>query len=198
MEMSERDTIRTEKARLRTRFNMARRAVREADYAARSALIQKRLLALTEVAAARVIHVYWPLVARGEVDTRALIEVLHDRGVEVQLPVVASPAGAPPRLRSVPYEGEAALRLGRFGLREPVGADAVASPDVVIVPALGAGRNGHRIGHGAGFYDAFLGDTSAFTVCPVWASCLVPHVPAEPHDRLLDVVVTEDAVLRVG
>jgi 5-formyltetrahydrofolate cyclo-ligase len=198
MEADEREAVRAEKARLRARFQAARRALSEADYAAKSALIHARLLALPEVAAARTVHIYWPMTARREVDTRPLVAALHARGVRVLLPVVVPRTpGAPPRLRHGPFEGEDRLRPTPWGLYEPTGPEAdLDALDLVVVPALGAGRNGHRLGHGAGYYDAFLAETGACTVCPVWAACLVDRVPAEPHDRPVDVVVTEDEVVR--
>jgi 5-formyltetrahydrofolate cyclo-ligase len=200
MEANEREAIRTEKARLRAQFRQARLALSDADYAAKSALIRARLLALPEIAAARTIHVYWPLTERREVDTRPLVAALHARGVRVVLPVVVPRSeDAAPRLRHRQFEGETRLTRTPWGLHEPTGLDlAPVALDVIIVPAFGAGRNGHRIGHGAGYYDVFLAGTAALTVCPVYASCLVENVPAEPHDRPVDVVVTEEGVLRVS
>ncbi|MDX1419053.1 MAG: 5-formyltetrahydrofolate cyclo-ligase [Rubricoccaceae bacterium] len=197
--MTDREDVRREKARLRAAFRAARLALSDADYAARSALIRDRLLALPEVEAARTVHCYWPLTAKREVDTRPLIAALHARGVRVVLPVVVPPSeSSGPTLRHRPFEGEDRLRPSRWGLLEPIGPDAAPHAlDVVVVPAFGAGRNGHRIGHGAGYYDAFLAETPAFTVCPVYAACLVPHVPAEPHDRPVDVVATEDEEVRL-
>lgn len=190
------ESIRKEKARWRTHFRDARLALRDADYAARSALIRDRIHALPEVARARTVHVYWPLVARREVDTRPLILDLHARGVRVVLPVVARPGqDGPPLLRHALFEGEDRLVPNRWGLLEPSGADVdVATIDLVLVPAFGAGRNGHRIGHGAGFYDAFLAGLRARTVAVVFETCLVERIPAEPHDYPLDLIVTESEV----
>ena len=89
---------------------------------------------------------------------------------------------------------------GRWGLLEPPATAPTVAPeaiDLVIVPAFGAGRNGARIGHGGGFYDAFLPTTSAVRVAVVYADCLIDHVPAEAHDAGLDLIVTEREVLRV-
>ena len=199
-----REQVRAEKARLRARFRQARLALSDADYAARSALIRARLLALPEVQAARAVHAYWPMTERREVDVRPLLAALHARGVRVVLPIVVPRSeGGAPRLRHGPFEGEDRLARTRWGLSEPTGPDVeLDALDVVVVPALGAGRNGHRIGHGAGYYDAFLDGLrarvpSVFTVCPVYASCLVEAVPPEPHDRPVDAVVTEAGTVRV-
>ncbi len=195
------DGAAAEKARLRAGFRAWRAALAEQTWAEASARIVTRLLALPEVAAARTVHAYWPLVARREVDLRPLIEGLYGRGVRVVLPVVPGPgAGDSPRMTHRLYTGAAGLVENRWGLSEPVGTPEVAPDelDVVVVPALGAGRNGHRVGYGRGYYDAFLAHTRASAVCPVFAACLVDRVPPEPHDRPLDVVVTEREVVRVS
>ena len=198
MEANDGAAVRAEKAQLRDRFRQARLALSEADYAARSALIRARLLALPEIEAARTVHVYWPLTAKREVDTRPLVAALHARGVAVVLPVVVPAEDAVPRLRAVLFAGDDALRPSSWGLLDPAGPDFPVAPDVVVVPAFGAGRDGHRIGHGAGYYDAFLDGLTAFTVCPVYRTCLVDRIPAEPHDRRVDAVVTEDEVIRTA
>jgi 5-formyltetrahydrofolate cyclo-ligase len=49
-----------------------------------------------------------------------------------------------------------------FGVREPVGGDAIdaASFDIVIVPLLAFDKKGNRVGYGKGYYDRFLADCS--------------------------------------
>ena len=176
---------------LRERFRAARLALSDAEYEARSVAICARIGALPEIVAARTVHVYWPLVGRREVDTRPLIRALHEAGKAVVLPVVAGFDA--PALRHLRYEGEERMRPNRWGIPEPVGTDEVTADalDAVVVPAFGAGRNGHRIGHGRGFYDAFLAGLGAFTVGAVFADCVVEAVPSEPHDVALACVVTE-------
>ncbi|MEM1041755.1 MAG: 5-formyltetrahydrofolate cyclo-ligase [Bacteroidota bacterium] len=191
--------LHAEKAALRARFRDARLALTDAEAAAHSTAICERIAALPEVKAAGTVHVYWPVTARREVDTRPLVRRLHGAGTRVVLPVVADFDGAP-RLRHVRFEGEDRMQTNHWGIAEPVGtADADPSDlDVVIVPAFGAGRGGHRIGHGRGFYDAFLAGLAAVTVGAVYAACLVDAVPAEAHDVALGIVVTEREVVRVG
>ncbi len=188
-----------EKAALRARFRAAHLALTDAEAAAHSASICERIAALPEVEAAGAVHVYWPLIAQREVDTRPLVRRLHAEGKRIVLPVVAEFDGAR-QLRHVAFEDEAAMRTNRWGIAEPHGTPEVdpADLDAVVVPAFGAGRNGHRIGHGRGFYDAFLADLSAPTIGAVYAACLAESVPAEAHDVALSVVVTEQEVLRVG
>ncbi len=191
--------IASEKDVLRARFRAARAALSDEDYAAHSAAVCDRIASLPEIERARTVHVYWPLVQRRELDTRPLIRLLAANGKRVVLPVVAAFEGAP-RLRHVAFAGEGRMRPNRWGIPEPRDTPEVdpGALDAVVVPAFGAGRNGHRIGHGRGFYDAFLAAVDAPAVGAVFAGCLVERVPAEPHDVPLDIVVTEREAWRIS
>lgn len=195
--MKNSDTAEAKQA-LRERLRDARLALSEEEAASLSAAICARIAALPEIEAARTVHAYWPLLGRREVDTRPLLRALHEAGKAIVLPVVVGFAGGPV-LRHLLFEGEERMRTNRWGIPEPFGTDEVAPEalDAVVVPAFGAGRNGHRIGHGAGFYDAFLAGLQAPTIGAVYARCFLDHVPAEPHDVPLDVVVTERETWRV-
>jgi 5-formyltetrahydrofolate cyclo-ligase len=177
----------------RTQFRAYRRGLSAPVYAARSALICARAFGLSAVAEASVVHVYWPQTAEGEVDTRLLIAALRSQGVTVALPVVTSYDPAAPSMEHRRYAGPAAMTTNRWGIREPAGTARVSSADldVVIVPALGAGRNGHRVGHGSGYYDAFLRDVDAPKIILVYDHCLRSAVPADAHDVPGTCIVTE-------
>lgn len=188
------------KADLRARCRAYREGLDGEAYARASAHITEACLALAEVRQARTVHAYWPLNRRREVDTRLLIEQLQALKVRVVLPVVVERPGPgrPPRMEHRTFTGIGALRPGPWGTLEPSDAPLVppTAIDVVLVPTLAADRDGNRIGYGAGFYDAFLAATPAVRVGLVYAACLHPSVPAEPHDAPLDVVVTEREVIR--
>ncbi len=186
------------KQALRERFVAARRVLSEAEVAAHSARICEQVAALPEIRRAGTVHVFWPIQARREVDTRPLIHRLRAEGKTIVLPIVAPVAGRP-LLRHARFEGESRMQTSSWGISEPEGTAEVPPEalDAVVVPALGAGRNGHRIGHGRGYYDLFLAGLRVPTVCVLYAACLLDHVPAEPHDVPLDVLVTEREVWRI-
>lgn len=86
------------------------------------------------------------------------------------------------------YAGPHSLVSGPRGLREPVGGRlgpaAVATADLVVVPALAVDRRGMRLGRGGGSYDRALARLdSVLTVALLHDGELVGRVPAEPHDR---------------
>ena len=183
-----------EKAAWRRRFRAIREETPPRALAAASRQIVGRLRALPEVAAARAVHLFWPVA--GEVDLRPLAEALAADGVTVALPAVVGPRALAHRR----FEGAGRLVEGRWGLMEPAPDAPAVDParlDVVVVPALALGRDGSRLGTGGGFYDAFLATTPALRVGVAVSAALVDAVPTEPHDARLDVVVTEAETVRL-
>ena len=83
------------------------------------------------------------------------------------------------------------LEAGPFGLLQPF-ADAQAMvPEVLIVPLIGFTADGHRLGQGGGHYDRWLAThPEAVAIGLAWDAQLVDDLPNEPHDRLLNAVVT--------
>jgi 5-formyltetrahydrofolate cyclo-ligase len=98
----------------------------------------------------------------------------------------------------------APLVPGRYGLAEPdgprLGVDAIAGAGLVVTPALAVSTGGVRLGRGGGSYDRALArvSPSALVVVPLYDGELVDELPAEPHDRPVDAVVTPGGVRLVG
>ncbi len=191
----------TGKSILRDRFDAYRRTLTISSHARRSKQITDRVIVLPEVVSASTVHVYWPLVERREVDTRPLIRALDDQQKQIVMPVIDTygmQAGGVARMQHARYSGQAGLQINRWGIHQPTSDHLVpvSELDAVLVPALGAGRSGHRIGYGYGYYDEFLARTTAPKIALVYNECLVDCVPAESHDVPMDVIVTERTVLR--
>lgn len=192
-------TASTSKDQWRDQFRDYRRSLSPDSYRARSTLIGHRLLTVPQVIHAKVIHVYWPLPDRGEVDTRLIIAALRGRGAEVVLPVVTSFDPDTPTLEHRRYKGPSSLETNRWGIREPVDTEQVSPEtlDAVIVPALGADHHGHRLGHGSGYYDAFLESVACPRIALVYDDCVVSSVPHAPHDVPMTTLVTEQQVIPI-
>ncbi|WP_331312884.1 5-formyltetrahydrofolate cyclo-ligase [Methylobacterium mesophilicum] len=113
---------------------------------------------------------------------------------------VACLAWAPDGLLFREWRAGDALVAGRFGLSEPDPSLPPVEPDALIVPLAAFDRTGQRIGYGRGYYDgaiARLSRTSpVLTVGIGFAAQEVERVPAEPHDRPLQYVITEAGVIR--
>lgn len=177
----------------RERFRAYRTSLAPRAYRIRSTLLVHHALAHPAVAAARTVHVYWPLPEQGEVDTRPLVRALRGLGKTVVLPVVTSFDPAAPTMEHRRYEGPGALTPNRWGIREPTNTPRVSPEalDVVLLPALGMDRQGTRIGQGAGYYDTFLPAVDAPRVALVYDACVVESLPADPHDVPATALITE-------
>jgi len=192
-------TASTSKETWRAKFRTYRRSLGTRAYAARSSLIGQRTLGLPAVTQAQVVHVYWPLPVQREIDTRPLIGTLCAKGIDVVLPVVTSFAPDTPTMEHRRYTGPDALVPNRWGIYEPVSTTpvTVAALDVVLVPTLGADQKGQRLGHGSGYYDAFLRDVSCPRIALVYEACVVPTLPKASHDVPMTTLVTEQTVIDI-
>ena len=175
------------KAAVRTRVRAARAARGEAERAAAADAVAAALLGgLTGV---RAVAAHVP--SAEEPGSGRLPGALDGLGARVLLPVV------PPSGRTLSWAEETGeFAVGRFGLLEPVGprlgAEALATVDAVVVPAVAVARDGVRLGRGGGYYDVALATvpTGVLVVAVVFDDELVDELPAEPHDRRVGAVVT--------
>ncbi len=179
------------KLSLRARVLAARAALPAEARAAAAAALAERVLALPEVAAARVVAAY---AGTGtELPTVPLLDALRARDVVVLLPVLL-PDDA---LAWGRYDGT--LVTGRRGLLEPSSSgEALATAEVVVVPGVAYDSVGRRLGRGGGSYDRALATVSVPVVGLALDDEVLPEVPVETHDRSVDIVVTPTRVLRCG
>jgi 5-formyltetrahydrofolate cyclo-ligase len=185
--------LREAKAALRDRMRAVRSAIPEAERARRSEAVARSLLAMPEASRAR--RVFTVLSFGSELSTAPAIAAFRERGVRVAVPILEEK-----RMEAVDLPPGAALVPTSYGATEP--ADRVPVPaeeiDLVVAPGLAFDRAGRRLGYGGGYFDAFL--PRLRPACPVVGVCfaeqLVDEVPAGPHDRAVDVVVTDRDVVR--
>jgi 5-formyltetrahydrofolate cyclo-ligase len=180
----------------------ARRAARAArdslEPAARkdaSAAASRALLALPELARVCSLLAYFALPA--EINPLEAVSALRARGVAFAYPRVAAPGVL--ELHVVSDERE--LEPGTFGLSQPPKTAPVLEPglvDAVIVPGMAFDRRGARVGYGGGYYDRLLPRlrSDCLRIGFAFDEQVLADVPAEPHDALMDLIVTPTRVIR--
>ncbi|MFE5583350.1 5-formyltetrahydrofolate cyclo-ligase [Kitasatospora sp. NPDC056531] len=188
-----------EKSDLRTRLLTRRRAL-SAEARAETALALAGH-AWELAAAGATVAAYVSVGA--EPGTRPLLDALREEGVRVLLPVLL----ADNDLDWAEYAGPGALAPAGRGLLEPVGPrlgpEAVTGASLVLLPGLAVDRDGLRLGRGGGSYDRVLARLERAGARPVLAVLLYEHellerVPAESHDRPVDLAVTPSGVRTFG
>jgi 5-formyltetrahydrofolate cyclo-ligase len=187
-----------DKAALRSELLARRRQLPKDEAALRSARIRVRLRALPAWGLAREVLLYMPV--RGEVDVAPLLTELWERKVRVLLPRCRPDAPGELDLACCTCPEE--LAPGAYGIPEPAPdtcpALASCGPDLVLVPAVGLDRSGVRLGHGAGYYDRLLARpdmAGALLAAPAYGFQVLNRLPADPWDRPVDVILTEDETL---
>lgn len=180
------------KGALRASALAARRELGRGERAMAAAAVCARLLALPELRDARTVLLY--AAKPDELEVAGIVGPLHERGGRTLFPRVRGDD-----LELVAAHDLLTLQLGYRGIREPVGPavdpDVV---DVVVAPGVAYDPHGGRLGHGGGHYDRLLARLPESTVrIGVCFSCqVVPRVPREDHDAVVDLVVTERALYR--
>lgn len=162
-----------------------------------AAAATRHLAASPELLRARRVAIFAALPL--EVPTYPFFALLRRLGRTVLLPRVR-PHEA---LDFAPLARWEELRRTGFGLLEPpAGAPSVmpGPGDLVLVPGLGFDRRGGRLGRGGGYYDrTFPPEAPAPTLVALAFACqILEQVPAGPHDRCMDGLVTEYGMLRVA
>lgn len=151
-----------------------------------SAEICERAAALEAFRNASSVMVYFG--TGSEVDTSRLLALCHRSGKKIAAPRVLNAKDM-----EAAWLGPGGFVRGSFGIWEPTG-DVAADVDLIFVPGVVFDKNKNRIGYGKGYYDRFLEGQHAVTVGLAFSCQLVPEIPADPHDRQLDMILTEEGV----
>ncbi|MEO0344453.1 MAG: 5-formyltetrahydrofolate cyclo-ligase [Pseudomonadota bacterium] len=152
------------------------------------------LASLATFDAAQVIAGYMPI--QTEISPLASMIALFGRQKTICIPVIQGPAQP---LLWAKWGPEIAMVEGAFKAKIPENPEFV-TPDLAIVPIVAFDRKGGRLGYGGGFYDRSLEILRAGRHAPAvgfaYAAQELPHLPLESTDQKLDLLVTEQEVLR--
>ena len=133
---------------------------------------------------------------KNEVQTGEIIDYLFKNNKKVYLPVCDCE-----KLTFSIHEisvSDFDSQLNFYGIKEPKFSKPSNNKiDCVIIPGIAFDTAGNRIGFGKGYYDKFLSEN--YSVCKI-ALCyefqIVEKIPANPHDVPVDLIITEDRVIK--
>ena len=138
----------------------------------------------------KICEVFTYIPVRGEVDLRILKQRLPN--VAFALPVTDDK-----QMNFFRWYDEDPLKTGRFGIPEPTILRSPMLPNrntAILIPCLSASLSGVRLGYGGGFFDRYLARYKALTIGVLSDAFIEPDLPREPHDRLLDWLVTDSGI----
>lgn len=194
-ERTEAELRRRAKQALRGQMRTVRGALPASACDARSSAIQERVVALAELERATTILSFASI--RNEVRTRPIMETVWSARKRVALPRVVGDA-----LCLHLVEPDTPLVDGAFSVPEPPESASRVEPneiDFALVPALAVDPRGFRIGYGGGYYDRLLPLlTKACTCAVAYDFQLISEVPELPFDGAVDLVVTDERLIRVA
>ena len=157
----------------------------------------RRMIQTTEFQAARTVMLYLPMP--GELDISMLAGAVLQSSKQLLLPRVDWHQR---QMSPIAVQSLDSCSDPHFpGIRQPIGGKPVPlhQIDLVVAPGLAFSFAGGRLGRGKGFYDRFLSQPhlSALRSAVAFHEQCRQDIPTEPHDVSLQMIVTDQEVLRI-
>ena len=176
------------KSDIRTAARRASAALDAAERERQSRIAVERLRRIIAEERPAVAALFAPLP--DEIDISPLLRTV---GCRVVLPRVADGPNGEPEMEFYDFD-PAAMTRGAYGIDEPQG-EVPCPPeriDLMVVPGMAFTREGTRLGRGKGYYDRYIAREGfrARRIGVCFRHQLLAELPAEPHDRRMDIVVT--------
>lgn len=136
---------------------------------------------------------YWPM--NGEINLRAFVRSCLPRIRAAALPVIVAKDQPLEFWRWDPRTEM--TRSGLWGIPAPA-RRIVVKPTVLFVPLVGFDREGHRLGHGGGYYDRTLAviEPMPLTIGIGYGFGELESIRPQPHDIAMDLIVTDAGLLK--
>lgn len=186
-----------EKKALRERLVYERQ--RLPDHLERSALLQNVLRIWLVDQPHTVIGAYWPI--KGEFDPLPALHRWKEDGElidepkrrRIGLPVVDK------RHRTLSFHAwypGCEMEDDAYGIPKPKDTELLV-PTLLVVPCVGYGPGGYRLGYGGGFYDRTLAALRPrpSTIGLGFTCGYLDELEPEPHDQPLDAILNENGVV---
>jgi 5-formyltetrahydrofolate cyclo-ligase len=186
------------KEELRKKFLNERSQISQNKISSWSKKINNLFLNLPQLENVKKIMAYASM--RKEIETFDLMEELLDQGYLLYLPYTRKDIIDLGTAEINDLNSD--LKDGVYGVQEPITKirnEAVPEDlDLIIVPGACFTRDGYRIGYGGGYYDSFLAKHSAgaLKVGFCYDRFIVDSIPVEEHDVPVDIIITENEIIR--
>ncbi|MBN1571643.1 MAG: 5-formyltetrahydrofolate cyclo-ligase [Deltaproteobacteria bacterium] len=186
-----------DKADLRISILKERECLDNREVARKSEIICRKLIETPFFEDAVYLGLYSPV--RNEVKTDNIFDFAKGLGKRVGFPITSKSIG---RLLFFEVEALEELSVGTFGINEPpslkksfISLDKI---DLLIIPGVVFDERGHRVGYGGGYYDRLTGenDLRAVKAALAFDMQIVENLPAEPHDKKVDYIITESRMIK--
>jgi len=178
--LSRRDSLSTEE-----RINLSRN-------------ICTNLLSLEEFKRAKIVHFF--MATKSEVITEDAVRRSLLLGKDVVVPVIDKKHRRLVLSKLSDYDNE--LMIMHQGIHEPkpefIRHVNLNEVDLMVLPGVAFDKSGHRLGYGAGYYDRLLEAKHArpFLAALAFELQIVDMIPVGGHDVKVDMIITEDRVIR--
>ncbi|HEY6171123.1 MAG TPA: 5-formyltetrahydrofolate cyclo-ligase [Candidatus Kapabacteria bacterium] len=135
---------------------------------------------------------------KSEVDTSGIIKRLLKNGTAISTPYLESVTSE--QFQNVKFESFNKLVEGPYCIMQPstsIKSDT-SSLEYVLIPLAAFDGFGNRLGYGKGYYDRFLSQLPSSTtkIGLAYSSQEVDEIPSQEHDVPLDLVITEQGILK--
>jgi len=183
------------KRELREEALKARRSLTPEEVRLLSRKVHENLQTVPEFSAARTVASY--VARKHEVQTAEILRRAMASGKKVIVPRSDLSSVS---LRFHEIHALEELSPGAFGILEPATSSPVVSlakSDVVLVPLVAWDFRGHRLGYGKGYFDRELKSRGrSLSIGLAFESQYRDTLPSTPTDVPMDVIVTDQRVLR--
>ena len=187
------EEIREAKRELREKIEESISALSEEEYRTRINDIETRLFDFANFLESRIVLLY--VNDKSEVDTQNILLKTHDYGKIIILPVFNPEKGSVRLLKVDDPSRDLVASPG--GLLAPNRQRCREVPmeciDIAIIPGIAVDEKGGRLGAGDGTYDRLIPKLPITTrkVLLALEDQIVPQVPAESHDKHVDIIITD-------
>jgi 5-formyltetrahydrofolate cyclo-ligase len=191
------EEVRETKQEIRSEVQGRLKGLSEEQKGEKISAIEERLFEFANFLEANVTLLY--VHKTGEVDTSRILQRCYDYNKVVVLPAF-DPSRFDMSLLKVDNL-EKDLKPGPRGIPEPDPTRCKGVPvdvvDIAIVPGIALDEKGGRIGSGQGYYDRFIPRLAITTrkVALAFEEQVLPQVPMEPHDRHVDIIITDRRII---